>query len=141
MCWAAPNSGSFFPLCGGSPQLPLQMGALINMRHPGCGSTSYILGTKIDFKVFGIGQSSFAEDSSGNTKLSEGPDNGIPQRHQRLKGLHLQLYKQQRKWILSWGYFFQPIDIMQTRQIQKLLCAGSEMSQPFISRIRGPRCV
>lgn len=65
-----------------------------------------------------------------------------PQRHQGLKGLHLQLYKQHRKWILSWGYFFfQSINIMQTQQIQKLLCAVSGMSQPFVSRIRGLRCV
>lgn len=53
-----------------------------------------------------------------------------PQRHRGLKGLHLQLYKQHRKWILSRGYFFfQSINIMQTQQIQKIaLCSLRNVS-------------
>lgn len=124
----ASNSGlvirPHFPsslFAGASHLLALQTPALLMNKHGSVCGAPYTLETMLSFKVFRIARSGFVNDISGTALLGLGATQWRISYIIKYKELCLQLYKQHRKWIFSWCYF-SSIKIMQTRQIQQLLC-------------------
>ena len=123
-------SSPHFPpalFAGASPYLwALQTPALLMNKHCSVCGAPYTLETMFSFKVLRIAWSCFV-NISGTSLLGWGERQWSISYIIKHKELCLQLYKQHRKWIFSSCYFLS-IKIMQTGQIQQLLCEASEMS-------------